>query len=233
MAFSTGNLLIIASFSLLLTSCANNHVPEKSVSDLLDEVSKNVAQENWLPARIELQKATVAEPQNRAVWIASSNFHCKVGEWENAISAADKALSLNNDDAEALGYRAWANSEMTNWSEALNDFNRALELVKNNPELYIGRANVYQNMDDFKNALADCKRTEAIQPDMVAIYQISSVCHAQLGDMKQAIKAADKAIALDPSALNYNIRGGIYNWMGKSDLSLKDLQTSEKIKHVQ
>lgn len=189
--------------------------------------------QNWTQARLDLHEAQSLEPANRKVWLAGCRLYTKIGEWEEAIKCADKALKLNSNDAEALGFKGWAASEMTDWDKALTDFDKAISLTEESAELYVGRAHVYQNQEKFEEALSDCHKAEKLNSNIVAIYQISSNAYLRLGDKEKALQAASKAIELSPTALNYDIRGGIYNVIGREDLALKDHHSAGLIKQEQ
>ena len=161
------SLVLAAAILSSLTGCTPSALDADSVKSLIEQTDSGTQNQKWNDARLSFAKVSALAPDNRQVWIAGCRLHAKLGEWEKAIECADKALSLNQNDAEALGYKGWAESEITDWDKALADFNKAIALNDNNAELYVGRANVHQNLENFKEVLSDCQKAIAINPNIV------------------------------------------------------------------
>lgn len=188
--------------------------------------------EKWDSAQDDINKAVAAEPRNVIGLLIKCKLNCHLGQWEKAIEDANAVTMMEPKNVQAYGYRAWAQSELANWDLAISDYSQAIKLSAGAavPEFYIGRANALTFLGRYNEALNDCLQAKQINPSLVAPYQIASEAYLQLGQTDNAIQSATTAIKLDPTPVNYNNRGSIYNALGKMDLSVQDHYTAGQLK---
>lgn len=123
------------------------------------------------------------------------------GNFPEAISSLDEALTLNPNSEVAYFYKAICFHSLNRTAEAYENYTKAIELNKNMVDAYFNRGqllfktNQKQALDDFVSAVAlDSKFIDAY-------YSIAAI-QKNLGQYKEAIKNLDKIIELEPQAVN-------------------------------
>ncbi len=123
------------------------------------------------------------------------------GNFPEAISSLDEALTLNPNSEVAYFYKAICFHSLNRTAEAYENYTKAIELNKNMVDAYFNRGqllfktNPKQALDDFVSAVAlDSKFIDAY-------YSIAAI-QKNLGQYKEAIKNLDKIIELEPQAVN-------------------------------
>lgn len=123
------------------------------------------------------------------------------GNFPEAISSLDEALTLNPNSEVAYFYKAICFHSLNRTAEAYENYTKAIELNKNMVDAYFNRGqllfktNPKQALDDFVSAVAlDSKFIDAY-------YSIATI-QKNLGQYKEAIKNLDKIIELEPQAVN-------------------------------
>lgn len=123
------------------------------------------------------------------------------GNFHEAISSLDEALTLNPNSEVAYFYKAICFHSLNRTAEAYENYTKAIELNKNMVDAYFNRGqllfktNPKQALDDFVSAVAlDSKFIDAY-------YSIAAI-QKNLGQYKEAIKNLDKIIELEPQAVN-------------------------------
>lgn len=123
------------------------------------------------------------------------------GNFPEAISSLDEALTLNPNSEVAYFYKAICFHSLNRTAEAYENYTKAIEINKNMVDAYFNRGqllfktNPKQALDDFVSAVAlDSKFIDAY-------YSIAAI-QKNLGQYKEAIKNLDKIIELEPQAVN-------------------------------
>ncbi len=123
------------------------------------------------------------------------------GNFPEAISSLDEALTLNPNSEVAYFYKAICFHSLNRTAEAYENYTKAIELNKNMVDAYFNRGqllfktNPKQALDDFVSAVAlDSKFIDAY-------YSIAAI-QKNLGQYNEAIKNLDKIIELEPQAVN-------------------------------
>lgn len=123
------------------------------------------------------------------------------GNFPEAISSLDEALTLNPNSEVAYFYKAICFHSLNRTAEAYENYTKAIKLNKNMVDAYFNRGqllfktNPKQALDDFVSAVAlDSKFIDAY-------YSIAAI-QKNLGQYKEAIKNLDKIIELEPQAVN-------------------------------
>ena len=156
------------------------------------------------------------------------------GNYNEAINAFARAISLNPKDEVAYVNRGTVYGEMGDNEKAIKDFDRAIAL---NPEFAVAYANrglSYNNIGKYQQAIRDYNRAIAIDPNNAVTYNNRGTTYSNLGNFKLAIKDYDKAISLNPElAVAYRNRGIAYDKIGNrkqanNDNMVATVKTMEK-----
>ena len=123
------------------------------------------------------------------------------GNFPEAISSLDEALTLNPNSEVAYFYKAICFHSLNRTAEAYENYTKAIELNKNMVDAYFNRGqllfktNPKQALDDFVSAVA-------LDSKFIDAYYSIAVIQKNLGQYKEAIKNLDKIIELEPQAVN-------------------------------
>ncbi|PSB57343.1 tetratricopeptide repeat protein [Chamaesiphon polymorphus] len=153
----------------------------------------------------------------------------EVGNCQQAISAYDRAISLDPKCVDAYCGRGNARRYIGNYSGSWEDFSTAVQLDPDRGIAYIGRALAacfkpqpdYRAHDDFEHG----KNLLANPTDAIA-YVMRGTAKAQLSDDLGAMADYTTAISLNPRLLvAYNNRGNLRQNSGDVNGALADFST--------
>ncbi len=94
----------------------------------------------------------------------------KEGQWEAAVSAADKAIAANPKDAAAFVCRGKACVQTTHLDQAIDDFTAAIQLAPQDAENYYQRAIAYKELGYIKQSVADERQARKLDPSYAQAY---------------------------------------------------------------
>ncbi len=163
----------------------------------------------------------MTETRNPAVWNEKGNIHYRKGEFNNAISAYNKAIEL--DRAFGWPYSNLALTYLTlgKFSEATLLYQKSICLLKSNEEKaasWNSLGNIYRHLNNYEKALEAYQYADEVDPlnagrrDKADLsYSESNTQNAQvwieLGNLffktasySEAISAYTKAVGIDPTS---------------------------------
>jgi protein O-GlcNAc transferase len=117
---------------------------------------------------------------------------------QNACAAANEALALNPNDAEALRGLANALAMFGRRTEALACFDRAIALAPDSPRIWSDCAAVAAAIGQLKQALKCIDQSLALDPRYAYAWAVRADTLSLLRRFDEAVVASDKALALDP-----------------------------------
>jgi serine/threonine protein kinase/Tfp pilus assembly protein PilF len=151
--------------------------------------------------------------------------------WPKAKAALQKALSLDEDLAEAHSVAAalafWYEWD---WEAASRSFDRALALNPGNAMSHGQRGLFCLNRKKFDEAIREIKKALELDPIM-PIFHAWSVCiHWSVGRFDEALQEFAKALEIDPNlGLAYFHAGMAYTLKGFLDEALETLEKGKKL----
>jgi len=152
------------------------------------------------------------------------------GDPEKAMQYLERALKMDNRQAELYNLRGMANFLLGDSQSALNDFDFAIGINPNNAESYVNRSAVQWHMG--KEALAEMSVNKAIQidekhPDAYA-HRASMAFEGK--NYKRVIEDCTMAIKLDKENLEaYRLRAWSYFHLKDDERCLKNITMYEKL----
>jgi tetratricopeptide (TPR) repeat protein/dienelactone hydrolase len=143
---------------------------------------------------------------------------CKKAEGDDAITACDRALERNPDDATAYFNRGLAYHEKREYDRAIANYNEAIRLDPKNSGAYNNRGSAYESKKDDDRSIADYSEAIRLDPKLAVAYRNRGEAYNRKKEYDRAIADLDQAITLDPkSARAYNQRG--FARSGKGELA--------------
>ncbi|SMC62357.1 tetratricopeptide repeat protein, partial [Sporomusa malonica] len=112
-----------------------------------------------LPSSVFAVKESIAVQNEHVLtseqWFYKAKDYLSKNEYDNAIFAYSKAISLNPQYVEAYNNRGIAYHNKGQYDLAIADYNSAIQLNPQSAEVYNGRGNTYQLRGQHDLAIAD------------------------------------------------------------------------------
>ena len=137
-------------------------------------------------------------PSLSAAWAILSNMLWLTAEYDGAVEAGQRAVSLAPDEPSAYSNRGYARHWTGDFSGAVADLTTAIKLKPDFAEAYFGRAEVYTAAGDYDRALADYGRAIELVPEYAGAYYGRGLLHLYERELDRAIADFNKAIELEP-----------------------------------
>ena len=142
--------------------------------------------------------------------ITAATAHLRIGnvyltqkQYERAIAAYQRAVTLNPEYAEAYNHLGEALGQSRQYSRALQAFNQAVAI---DPKLLRARYNIgitYDRLGNFKYSEFVFRTLIRDHPDYDPAYDGLAVALSKSGRAKEAIPFHQKAISLSPNEPSY------------------------------
>ena len=170
----------------------------------------------------ETGKAPVAS-KTSIEWLSTGQAHCQAGEYQDAISACDHAISLDPSSASAYRYRAEALAGLKKYRQALEDFNHAILLDPDASETYKLRGDVFLKLKKYQKALEDFNHTLQLDPTNHALYRQRADIFYFLEKYKNALADYNRALEHNPNdSVAYIRRGHALSLLNEPQKALED-----------
>jgi TonB family protein len=145
------------------------------------------------------------------------------GDFDQAIAAYNKALSINPQLAEAYFVRGIAWRYKGDNDRAIADFNQALSINPQYAGAYNNRGIAWRNKGDFDRAIADYTQALRINPQDAGAYYNRGNTWGYKGNLDLAIADYNQALSINPRlAEAYTGRGNAWRNKGDHDRSIAD-----------
>jgi len=186
--------------------------------------------EDYQSLRSIWQATAEAAPQNAR---AHSNFGgvlVDAGEFDRALTEADRAIALDPDFAAAYNTRGNLHSRQKLFEDAIADYNRAIAADPEYENAYCNRGISFHKLNEFQKAIDDFDRALALDPSDVEAYINRGVDYGQLGKLDLAIQDFNHALQLNPNlAQAYVNRALAYYQQGRISLAIADTQRAARL----
>lgn len=140
------------------------------------------------------QLSTFEEAQQKALW-----FY-KQRNYEQAIVEFNRALALDETNAQILNERGRTYLQLGNLGAAIADFDQAAQVNPNYALSYINRADFYFVQGDSTIAIENYQLAQAISPEFDDYYQNLALAFAAKGDQQNFQHNLERDLAVKASA---------------------------------
>ncbi len=142
---------------------------------------------------------------------------------EDALSAFNKAIKVNPNNADVYVQRGIYYFEQDDWEAASNDYEKAISLDPKNSHAYYNRGSLLMAQKNYPLALEDMTQAIVLMPDFPGAYINRGNIHKLLKDHQAALKDYSKAIDISPNFSGLYNRAILYrDQLNKTRLALKD-----------
>ena len=191
-------------------------------------------QESLEKARDYFNQATEKDPNYALAYLGLADYYNVLPDYApasvrdtapKAISAAEKALAIDDTLADAHATLASAHQGLWDWSVAEREFRRALELNPNAANAHKFYSLYLTTVGRQEEALAEIKRAAELDPLNLMFNNNLTQQYQAMGQYELAVAQAKKGIEMDPNFVpqHFNL-AFVYQDMGKYDLWMEELK---------
>jgi tetratricopeptide (TPR) repeat protein len=119
-----------------------------------------------------------------------------LGEWDLALAAFSRAVSINPDYAEAWAFSSEALRQLNR--DGSSDLKKALVLAPDSPVIQALAAQSYRQMGDAQQALERFQAAAKLEPQRAIWWVEIGNSYADLHDNKKGLEAFQKAASIEP-----------------------------------
>ena len=204
-----------------------NPTPRQPQSgDIFRAARDAYARGNWEEVVQFMGQITAAEPEAADPWYFIGEAYRFQGKYPEALTAYEKAITLNPNFGPAYVGRARVNMATNPKVDPLEDLETAIEKDPAYVEAYLVRAAYKTDHEDAEGALDDLKAAEALTPNSALLHYEYARAYLALDDFENAQKSAQRANELDITILSvYLLLGETYTANGQPEEALEALQT--------
>lgn len=129
------------------------------------------------------------------------------GKFNDAIEKITKSIEVKNDFDISYFYRAVAYQSMEDWDNAMLDYTKSIQLNPKMTDAYYNRARIILSRKDIENpkienAVSDLKKALELDEKFVDALYAMGAAKKKLGEYREAITYLDRAIEIEPDAIN-------------------------------
>ncbi|MGO8948352.1 MAG: tetratricopeptide repeat protein [Ktedonobacterales bacterium] len=144
---------------------------------------------------------------------------------EEALSAYEKALALNPQDAVAWAGKGYVLRFLQRYEEALLAYNHALASAPDDAKNWYHKGIVLQQLERYEEALAAYEQALALNPQDATVWYSKGTVFYTLKRYEEALAAYEQALALNPQdAGAWNGKGYAYLGLDRYDDALMSIE---------
>ncbi len=134
---------------------------------ILEPVKVPGVSESQFPVDLPVNEEEITETRNPEVWNKKGNIHFQNGEYDNAISAYNKAIELDRTFGWPYSNLALTYLTMGKLAEAILLYQKSASLLQNKEEQaasWNSLGNIYRHLNDYENALNAYQKADELDP---------------------------------------------------------------------
>lgn len=145
-----------------------------------------------------LEALADSAPETADDWIGIGFEFGRLDRFDQALFAADQAISRSPMDSMAYNNRGVYLREFGRENEATHSFEKAIAIQPSNVAEWRGRALALKNLGRYEESVDACQTSLNIDPDQAHEWSQMAACFEKLEDYAAELDALAKAIDLDP-----------------------------------
>lgn len=178
-------------------------------------------------AMAAFKRAIELNPNAAAAYNGIGRIRYHTGPPEAAIEAYERAISLDPHTIDPFfGLGIPYSAQLGDYESALAAFQRGLDYNPGDMLLSASVGSTYARMGDIDRALASLQQTSALHPDSGFAHEWLSILYLHLKRYDDAIMSCQREIELEDAHSPRRLLGYIYDWMGRDDEAIAQLERS-------
>lgn len=163
-------------------------------------------------------------------WNSKGATLSKNGQYEDAISAYNQALTLDSQFFWAWMGKADALYNSGKYSDAINAYNESINIDPQYIWAWIGKGTSFQKIGQYDNALASFDKAIEVNISDVSGYQYKAYLFHDMNQFDEAIALEDKIIELDKNYITaYLTKASILQSLDKYDQAIESYNQALEI----
>ena len=164
-------------------------------------------------------------------WFAVGYLHQKEARWKKALSAYDKAIHLEQNNAKAYNNRGVVRTVFNQFEDAIKDYDKAIDLRPDFlHQVYYNRGNAKYSLKQYESALDDYNVAIGLKQDYAEAYSSRGLTKLSLGQYESALQDCNKAIDLTSDyAIAYTNRGLVKSALGQYESAIGDYKKAIRL----
>ncbi len=151
----------------------------------------------------------------------------KLGNFQEAIAAYNRAISINPQYTDAYNDRGVIRSALGSLSEGIKDFEQAVQINPQHSTAYVNLGIARLNLKDYKQAITNFDQALQINSNIAHAYLNRGKAYFYLGKKEKAIADYDQALNIKPDDVQaYDSRAIARFRLGDKQGAIKDFSRS-------
>ena len=161
---------------------------------------------------------------------SESLSHFYAERYEEALSAIDNAILLNDSDVRIWRLKGRILHAMERYDDAFQALDRAIEIDSEDSTNWVTRGFLLNDIERYDEALQALDSAIEINPQSSTAWNNKGFALNGLGRYDEALQALDRAIELDPeSSYSWKNRGDTHSRLGNRDQALSHFRRAVEI----
>lgn len=162
-------------------------------------------QKEYAQAKSLYLKVLQQQPQKAEAWVNLASVCDALGEGEDALTYAEKALKLNPRVRDGYFNKGAILRRLQRWEEAIKAFQLSLGYFPQDHDAYYYLGQCYFNVGLFDLALDAYKKASDIQPTLASIYA-AGLCYQNTNRLAVAVICFNECIKIKPTDKSIRVR---------------------------
>ncbi len=145
-------------------------------------------------------------------WFEKGYEYQGTGNYNAAIDAYNKAITLNPQFTNAYKNRGSAYNATGDYYRAIKEFDRAIELDPDSAETYYNRGTACDNLGNYPQAVRDFNKAIELNPNLVFAYFNRAIAYHNLKNFKQAVSDYKTAARMGHKQAQDFLRSNNIGW---------------------
>jgi len=156
--------------------------------------------------------------------------HSQKNEFDQVVSACNKAINLNSDDDLAYQIRSGAYFKKRAYDQAISDCNEIMRIKPKDALNYAILGSLFYEKKELDTALMNYSKAIQLNPNIAIFYRGRGEVYHDKGNLKSAKDDYTKAISLDTNdGPAYSNRGFVYLLMNDYKNALIDMLRAKEL----
>jgi tetratricopeptide (TPR) repeat protein len=225
MAFQSNNWEEALGYYDKAIECNANYLPA-----YFNRVNTYYELKQYYNARQDIQRIKKSKPDTAVVHFAEGLVATKTRDYEAALQAFDKAISLDSTNAEFLVNRGTVNYYRHRYEEAEADLKRAEYINPAEANIYNTRAMIAVQRGDHAVAYAEIEKALRIAPDQPYFVNNRGFILLMQSKLPEGLTEIDRSILMDPdNGWAYRNKGIYYLLNGDYGRAVKLLRQAAEM----
>jgi tetratricopeptide (TPR) repeat protein len=201
------------------------------VPEALEFEADNLVEEGSLFPAIEMYKqAIIANPTDSNLHVKLAHAQVLAGEYEAAVTSAQNALLLNDENPRALSELGWTLTFLGDQLGAEEALEQAIELNPDSVEANAYYAELLADLGDYEDAAAFSRRAVNLDSTSLVALRARGYVLYYTGNYEEAVLEFESAIELNDRVADLHIFLGLCHWsLGNFDVAIDAFNEADRL----